>query len=120
MMTARRRMLASIACSATADSILPHGEDRMLSFDETLEIVNLSKVTVWKKIQAGDFPHARELGNPGAKNRKCGFLLSEILAWMKHRPLAILKADKIAAAEKASTTEKVAAAAWGKRRNRSA
>jgi predicted DNA-binding transcriptional regulator AlpA len=116
-MTDRNRMLASIALAAASYPDLPPGADRMLSLKETLAIVGLSKVTVWKRIQAGDFPHARELGAPGRKNRKVGFLLSEILAWIRDRPPSLLKADKvaIAAEQKASAGRKTTPRNKGRR-----
>ena len=57
------------------------GEDAMLRYPEVERRTGLSRVTIWRKVRAGEFPPPREL----SKNA-VGWLESEIEAWRESRP----------------------------------
>jgi prophage regulatory protein len=60
---------------------------KLLSRKEVLERVPLSYPTIWKKMQAGEFPRSRDIGGKGA------WIESEIDRWITKRPVVKLKAD---------------------------
>lgn len=55
--------------------------DQILSVGNTCKLTTLSRVSVWQKRRAGDFPKAIKL----SANR-VGFKRSEVLAWIESRP----------------------------------
>ena len=57
------------------------GEDAMLRYPEVVRRTGLSRVTIWRKVRAGEFPPPREL----SKNA-VGWLESEIEVWRESRP----------------------------------
>lgn len=63
--------------------------NQLLSIRETSETTTLSRVTIWRKIKAGDFPVPIAIG----KGRKA-FLASEISDWINERAAA---RDEVAA-----------------------
>lgn len=60
---------------------------RLLSRRQLLERVSLSYVTIWKRMQTGDFPRSRQVGG------KCVWLESEIDEWIDNLPLVRLRGD---------------------------
>jgi prophage regulatory protein len=65
---------------------------KLLSRKDVLERVPLSYASIWKKMQAGEFPRSRDIGG------KIAWIESEIDEWIAARPIVQLKAD-IEAAE---------------------
>lgn len=57
------------------------GDDEMLRYPEVERRTGLSRVTIWRKIRAGEFPPPREL----SKNA-VGWPASEIAEWRESRP----------------------------------
>ena len=57
--------------------------ERFLSEKELVEQIGLSRVTLWRKVRAGEFPPPRAL----SENRKA-WLESEVLKWVESRPVA--------------------------------
>ena len=57
--------------------------DRLLRRREVEEITGLSRSTIYRLMDAGEFPQAKSIGPNCVR-----WLLSEIIAWMESRPLA--------------------------------
>ena len=55
--------------------------DRILSKRETCEMVNMSNVTLWRKMNAGEFPKAVQLGP-----NRMGWRLSTVQKWIAELP----------------------------------
>jgi prophage regulatory protein len=51
--------------------------DRLLRFPEVRKICGLSRSSIWRLQQKGDFPSPRKISA-----RACGWLLSEIASWL--------------------------------------
>lgn len=49
---------------------------------EVRKITGLSDTTIWRLEKASKFPQRRRLSSSA-----CGWLLSEVLAWVKSRPM---------------------------------
>jgi predicted DNA-binding transcriptional regulator AlpA len=60
--------------------------ERFLCRDEVCELAGLSYVTIWDLIRRGAFPPARRI----SRNR-VAWLQSEVIAWMRSRPVQTLK-----------------------------
>lgn len=54
--------------------------DRLLRFPEVREICGLSRSSVWRLEQLGQFPQSKKISN-----RATGWLLSEVTEWLKSR-----------------------------------
>ena len=53
---------------------------------EVLEVVGLSRTTIWRRVQAGDFPAPIRLGPAGS--RAVGWRSEEVEEWVRSRPAA--------------------------------
>ena len=57
-------------------------EDRILRIDKVLERTGLSKTTLYRLVNSGDFPQPVRLGGPNS--RAVGWRLTEIQEWIKN------------------------------------
>lgn len=57
--------------------------DRVVRINEVMKLTSLSRVEIWRRRQAGDFPQAFRIGK-----RDIGWRLSAIEAWIDDRPAA--------------------------------
>ncbi len=55
-------------------------EDRILRIDKVLERTGLSKTTLYRLVNSGDFPQPVRLGGPDS--RAVGWRLSEVQEWI--------------------------------------
>ena len=62
---------------------------RLLSRSEVLERVSVTYPTLWRWMQAGKFPRAKDLNG-----RLIGWLESDIEAWISALPVKQLKVDR--------------------------
>ena len=62
-------------------------EERLLRRREVEDITGLSHSTIYRLMDAGEFPQAKSIGPNCVR-----WMLSEIIAWMESRPLARGKA----------------------------
>ena len=62
-------------------------EERLLRRREVEDITGLSHSTIYRLMDAGEFPQAKSIGPNCIR-----WMLSEIIAWMESRPLARGKA----------------------------
>ena len=53
---------------------------------EVLELIGLSRTTIWRRVQAGDFPAPIRLGPAGS--RAVGWRSEEVEEWVRSRPAA--------------------------------
>ena len=58
-------------------------EERLLRRREIEDITGLSHSTIYRLMDAGEFPQAKSIGPNCVR-----WMLSEIIAWMESRPLA--------------------------------
>ena len=61
-------------------------EDRILRVDEVLAQTGLSKATLYRLVDSGDFPQPVRLGGP--ERRAVGWRLSEVQEWIRNLPPA--------------------------------
>jgi len=54
---------------------------RIIRTTEVLEIVSISRSTLWRKVQSGEFPAPVELGSNSS-----GYFEHEVLEWLNSRP----------------------------------
>jgi prophage regulatory protein len=57
--------------------------EKIIREPEMLRLVGLSRTTLWRREQAGDFPKRRQLSN-----RSVGWVMSEVMEWISTRPIA--------------------------------
>lgn len=57
--------------------------NRLLSEKDVLKLTGISRATLWRWQQAGDFPQRRQIGP-----RRVAWLESELDAWLTSRPEA--------------------------------
>ena len=57
-------------------------EDRILRIAEVLVLTGLSRATLYRLIESGDFPQPVRLG--GRKSRGVGWRLSEVQEWIRN------------------------------------
>ena len=55
--------------------------DRLLDFNQVLELVPYSRVHIWRLVRRGEFPAPVQLAG-----RKTAFRASEVEAWIESRP----------------------------------
>ena len=60
--------------------------DPILRIGDVVATVGLSKRTIWRRIQAGEFPRPVRLG--GATARAVGWRCSDVEQWMAERQTA--------------------------------
>ena len=53
---------------------------RILRLTEVLELTGLSKSTLYRRLEAGEFPQQAKLGGPSS--RAVGWLENEVYAWI--------------------------------------
>ena len=63
-----------------------HLAPTIMRLPQVLAATGLSRTTLWRRVQAGDFPPAIRLGPPGS--RAVGWRASEVTAWLADRPCA--------------------------------
>ena len=63
-------------------------ERRVLSIQEVVGIVGLSRSTILRRVESGEFPAPINLGGP--KSRRIGWLSDEIYVWMDQQSEARL------------------------------
>jgi predicted DNA-binding transcriptional regulator AlpA len=85
-------MLASVAHGVD----LPPAEDRLVCTKDVLAFLCISGTGLWKTIQAGGFPPGKKISR-----RRVGWLASDVVSWARRQPDQVLKAQRLAAAEKA-------------------
>jgi prophage regulatory protein len=61
--------------------------NRFMRLNEVLDITGLSRATLYRKIQAGTFPHQHKLAE-----RCCGWKAYEVDIWL-HNPVTFTVAD---------------------------
>ena len=57
----------------------------VLSYRDLEEAGFGSRVTIWRKVRAGEFPAPRDLGHG-----RIGFIRAEVDAWLAARPVAMI------------------------------
>ena len=67
--------------------------DRLMSREEVCEIVGLTYVTIWHKMQRGEFPRTVALG--GHPRNGVRWRQSSIEKWIAELPDAPIKGDKV-------------------------
>ena len=55
--------------------------DRLLKAKEVMQIIGLSRTTIWRLEKGGTFPKRKQI-----TKMKVGWLKSEIMAWIEERP----------------------------------
>ena len=50
---------------------------------DVVELVGLSKTTIWRRMRAGEFPPAIRLGGPST--RAVGWKVTDVEAWLEQR-----------------------------------
>jgi prophage regulatory protein len=63
--------------------------DRMIRENECREMTGLCRTRRWQMERAGDFPRRRKISG-----RISGYLLSEVQAWVRSRPVSDYKAPE--------------------------
>ena len=58
-------------------------EKQILRLKDVVELVGLSKTTIWRRMRAGEFPPAIRLGGPST--RAVGWKMTDVEAWLEQR-----------------------------------
>ena len=58
-------------------------EKQILRLKDVVELVGLSKTTIWRRMRAGEFPPALRLGGPST--RAVGWKMTDVEAWLEQR-----------------------------------
>ncbi|MBE5252216.1 helix-turn-helix transcriptional regulator [Mixta mediterraneensis] len=77
-----------VVSPAEARHLLDHyGEkyDRLVNEHERRHITGICRTHAWSLEKTGDYPARRKVG---VGNKKCGWLLSELLHWIHNQPLS--------------------------------
>ena len=56
---------------------------QILRLKDVVELVGLSKTTIWRRMRAGEFPPALRLGGPST--RAVGWKMTDVEAWVSTR-----------------------------------
>ena len=56
---------------------------QILRLKDFVELVGLSKTTIWRRMRAGEFPSALRLGGPST--RAVGWKMTDVEAWLEQR-----------------------------------
>ena len=56
---------------------------QILRLKDVVELVGLSKTTIWRRTRAGEFPPALRLGGPST--RAVGWKMTDVEAWLEQR-----------------------------------
>ena len=56
---------------------------QILRLKDVVELVGLSKTTIWRRMRAGEFPPALRLGGPST--RAVGWKMTDVEAWLEQR-----------------------------------
>ena len=56
---------------------------QILRLKDVVELVGLSKTTIWRRMRAGEFPPALRLGGP--QTRAVGWKVTDVEAWLEQR-----------------------------------
>ena len=56
---------------------------QILRLKDVVELVGLSKTTIWRRMRAGEFPPALRLGGP--QTRAVGWKMTDVEAWLEQR-----------------------------------
>ena len=56
---------------------------QILRLKDVVELVGLSKTTIWRRMRAGEFPPAIRLGGP--QTRAVGWKVTDVEAWLEQR-----------------------------------
>ena len=56
---------------------------QILRLKDVVELVGLSKTTIWRRMRAGEFPPAIRLGGPST--RAVGWKMTDVEAWLEQR-----------------------------------
>jgi prophage regulatory protein len=59
------------------------GISKVLKFKDLFHYIPLSRSSIWRRIQEGNFPKPINLGNTKSKNSAKGWLESDIAAWLE-------------------------------------
>src|SRR5262245_56708409 len=84
-----RRFLPRSFCLGGSGNMSDEVEvvERYLTRDEVLKRVPVSQVTLWNWRKAGTFPPPRTLSGGQGRTNRVAWLESEVVAWMKSRPV---------------------------------
>ena len=67
-------------CSLNRRAIV---QRQILRLKDVVELVGLSKTTIWRRMRAGEFPPAIRLGGP--QTRAVGWKVTDVEAWLEQR-----------------------------------
>ena len=56
---------------------------QILRLKDVVELVGLSKTTIWRRMRTGEFPPAIRLGGP--QTRAVGWKMTDVEAWLEQR-----------------------------------
>ena len=56
---------------------------QILRLKDVVELVGLSKTTIWRRTRAGEFPPALRLGGP--LTRAVGWKMTDLATWLEQR-----------------------------------
>ena len=56
---------------------------QILRLKDVVELVGLSKTTIWRRMRTGEFPSAIRLGGP--QTRAVGWKVTDVEAWLEQR-----------------------------------
>ena len=56
---------------------------QILRLKDVVELVGLSKTTIWRRMRAGEFPPALRLGGP--QTRAVGWKMTDLETWLEER-----------------------------------
>ena len=56
---------------------------QIIRLKDVIELVGLSKTTIWRRTRAGEFPPALRLG--GQQTRAVGWKVTDVEAWLEQR-----------------------------------
>lgn len=60
-------------------------QERLLKAKEVIEMIGLSRTTIWRLEKSGQFPKRRQI-----TKSKVGWLKSEVMDWLLSRPNALI------------------------------
>lgn len=60
---------------------------KVLKFKDLFRYIPLSRSSIWRRIQEGNFPKPINLGSTKSKNSAKGWLESDIVAWLEKQKI---------------------------------
>ena len=80
IIVAVNKPLSRRECSLIRRAIV---QRQILRLKDVVELVGLSKTTIWRRMRAGEFPSALRLGGPST--RAVGWKMTDVEAWLEQR-----------------------------------